>query len=218
MVFSELYNRFAPDFLTRDRFFPAHDFEHQSGMKDIGGRYHIIPDHTSRSLFWTTLEASRKKEEDNSLSKIQSAFIKCVYGRLATDAEFSEFQKIFDELRELNPSLRNVKVDRNDEKQVYEFITGVTSGFNPEDIDFFINTVPKMDQEKRLNYRAYCDLLEGQNGVEIGWFPSPSTINKMEGHFGPENCHIDEHKIAERAAILKTFLGEPEASTNNLAL
>jgi hypothetical protein len=69
-----------------------------------------------------------------------------------------------------------------DPQNVDNFVMGVTSGFNPEDIDFYINEkrfTPEFDDWRILN-RA----LREKIGFNFGWVPSPQTVDRIKSHFG----------------------------------
>jgi hypothetical protein len=140
--------------------YPAHDFEELSGLEGLAHDYNIP----------TGLD----------LDLEQVAFVaKEFYSR---DAKNSVYV-IAAVLLESNPELKTVKFTTPDE--AYMFLTGVGSGFNPDDIDFFINEIEKWPDEEA---QRYMDSVKQElNAMDFpkstGWAISPKTLELIREQF-----------------------------------
>jgi hypothetical protein len=75
----------------------------------------------------------------------------------------------------LNPELRNITVDPDDYVAVRDFLHGVTSGFNPDDIEFRLHA-PDADQCCEQISRITNILVRQEfYDANVAWFPSPQT-------------------------------------------
>lgn len=109
---------------------------------------------------------------------------------------------LIDKVVSQNPGagLEHVPIDRNDLGQVRHFLLGVTSGFIPEDIQYYMHDMPQtpdytvFDELVRRGARITEDmpLFEGymnsvhlealghKIGTNIGWRPSPQTLDAIK--------------------------------------
>ena len=99
---------------------PALEFEKRAGIAGVGRRYAIPRDHDMQSL---EHEIKRRiKWADIPMEERQRRA--ALYARVVT---------------RLNPELERVRYNKSDLGDTWTFLLGVTSGFNPDDIDWFIN-------------------------------------------------------------------------------
>lgn len=98
-------------------------------------------------------------------------------------AKLLEFlQPLARDFIELNPDLKKVKLDMNSISQLYHFCTDVVSGFNPDDLNFFIgkNRTPSENLQPLFNDVA---VRYGRH-AQIEWVCSPETINNIKLQLG----------------------------------
>lgn len=80
---------------------------------------------------------------------------------------------LWDELVSLNPVLEKVKFDRMQGHQIHEAMMGVSSGFNVDDINYFLRRPPgyRPGSPEDLDKTA----IAAKAGMRPGWRPSPET-------------------------------------------
>lgn len=105
---------------------------------------------------------------------------------------------LIDRLCDLNPELKNVRFDRADFRACWHFTRGVTSGFNPEDIQFYLDD----DKDDRAQANAYlttgaygrlnkrCEDIFGKDSNILRWDVSPETAaridRELDRRYGPD--------------------------------
>jgi hypothetical protein len=75
----------------------------------------------------------------------------------------------------LNPELEGIYVDLQDYVAVRDFLHGVTSGFNPDDIDFNLNTHCADQCCENISRISRMLLQQEFRDANIAWLPSPQT-------------------------------------------
>ncbi len=115
--------------------------------------------------------------------------------------------------------LEHVQIDRNDLKQVRDFLLGVTSGFTPEDIQYYMHDMPQtpdcriFDELVRRGAKitedmpmfegymnsVHIEALGHKIGTSIGWRPSPVTLGSIKRQAGLEHWSpsAEELEMAE---------------------
>ncbi len=88
--------------------------------------------------------------------------------------------KVIDTLVALNPVLDVLRYDRHNFMQAYHLAMGITSGFNPRDIQFFVdgNTgqVAKKDPAYRQRLLRAEETLPARS---LNWIPAPDTLDRI---------------------------------------
>jgi hypothetical protein len=89
---------------------------------------------------------------------------------------------LVNDIKSLNPNLAHIDTSKNP----LEFLRGVTSGYPPSDIDFWVNHYfPKMigydDDRKKYpaDYEVFCEMLKKDFGLQVFWVLSPETRNMI---------------------------------------
>ena len=101
-------------------------------------------------------------------------------GKLAQEDAHDNLRTVIDRLIDINPSLKNVRCAMNQYRACYDFALGITSGFNSDDIQFFIdgNFFQKsMDNPAyAAKFNAACTALGSDT---LGWVPAPQTLDRI---------------------------------------
>ena len=84
-------------------------------------------------------------------------------------------QEDWKKLMDLNPELQTVRFDRNNPLSLLYALSGVSSLFNPADIDFFIN-LQEGSAQKLPEYNALFGEVRTMSTVSIQWIPAPQTL------------------------------------------
>ncbi len=138
---------------------PALEFEDRIGIAGVGRRYAMPPDHDMESL------------EHEIKRRIK-------WCAISLDERLKRAQDYADILTRLNPELQKTRYDRDDLTDVWHFLLGVTSGFNPDDIDFFINADREELRSGRNNDKVTNVLSATFNDhARLGWRPSAPTAD-----------------------------------------
>lgn len=161
---------------------PAKAFEQTTGIKNIAGHYDFA-----------------------GLSRDQ---IEIVARRVATDGrkETPEGHKLLSEMAQLlkleNPVLNGVKYNPQDTHQVWDMIMGAASGFNVDDMNFYIHENQWAGKPGRQDYNKAIDKLKAvveeryPNQGGLGWIPSLETCKKIETQL---------FKVPETATMVEVF-------------
>ena len=100
-------------------------------------------------------------------------------GLIAQDTYAENLRETCALLSALNPTLTRLQFDRGDTGRLFDLLMGVSSGFNPDDIQFYLAgnyySVAMMQQD----YAAKNNAAQRCLGTDIGWVPSPRTLDKI---------------------------------------
>jgi hypothetical protein len=186
---------------------PAYRFEKASGLKGIAGNYKypggLNPVQFDDAWTWTFYSNGETQLYPTALVDRGIAL-----PRVGAREEISEylartpreiqdaFQGVLDELIALNPELKGVRVDRKNIGMVYDVINGVASGFNVNDINYYLEA-DNSDTARRAYFEDPRRLrIENETGARPCWIASPQTLDLV--------ClKLDERK-ARAAAINRT--------------
>lgn len=174
--------RSAGDRSTRH---PAYEFQRNNNLRGIAGRYRIPGGYTAPEY------------EDLTSRKMTRAMNKLAGGRgnrhnwrLMATAESPDFlQRSWRRLLALNPVLQNVKVDVKNAHDLFNAHFGVTSGFNPDDINFFLEQrhvgdgLPAKQAREMPVHGARIARVEAVAASHMFWVASPKTVEKIEQRF-----------------------------------
>lgn len=177
---------------------PARSFEQQTRMTGIAGRY-IFPENFTASEYedrytWLFSANGFKRipevlkgtglPEETMTEVPQGWRVKGLLAHVSEGYKALLFTGWCD-IERLNPQTEKVVFDRNDVEQTYQALLGVTSGFNIDDINFFLDlsrqgfppgahsrTLPGYN-EMRLN-------VESRAGTPLYWVASMNTLKKIK--------------------------------------
>lgn len=110
----------------------------------------------------------------------------------------NEFRKVWDELVALNPQLKAVRIDTADTGKLYDVINGVASGFNPNDINYYLEADSSEDSRRAYFEDSRRIKIEDETGARPCWIASPQTLDQI--------CLKLEENKARAAAIRRTGL------------
>jgi hypothetical protein len=88
------------------------------------------------------------------------------------------------EIERLNPETKNIIFDREDHRQTYSAMRGVTSGFNVDDINLFLfmerlGVPPGLHARSLPGYSEKRTAIENEVGVLMQWVASMPTMEKI---------------------------------------
>ncbi len=172
----------------------AHEFEEKTGISGIAGRY-VLP----TGMEEKSLESFIDRSFDQAIAHADH--------RAGTQNEaLLNLLSVMDQIRTVNAGsgLEHIPVDRKDAYQVGHFLMGVVSGYNTNDINYYLHERPEAPAVEYFeevlarggtlsrempgyeDYVAHLHLLalEDKVGVSIGWYPSPKTIGKIKDGLG----------------------------------
>lgn len=175
----------------RDWIYPACEFEKASGMRGISENYHMPNDMTLYEAY-----AHVCALVDNALGHNMSGQFS-QQAILPADLPILNF---LENIVALNPSLQYIDYNPQNIEQVIDFLAGITSGYNPEDIDFFL-------KERPSRYNDYLDALSLKIDLRIRFIPAPKTFAKIKDHFGLSDWQpTEEDLLAAREKCIDVFL------------
>ena len=160
----------------------ALDFQQATGLKNIG-KYYIMPD----GLSMKEMQILRIDPVNRLYGIIQPHKLANGERALSLDdpSQLSKVHRIYEQwvafFKRRNPELKTVRVDHNNLRHLYDLARGVTSGINPQDIDYFIN-----DFKRNSSFMQQLNTLRERSqrvfGVQIPktWVPSPHTAARIE--------------------------------------
>lgn len=222
-----------------DRTRPARQFELQTGFAGLSYDYVLSPGfhEEAQSLLGGAGRAVRgmTKTEPHALSEsiiadacdFASQFnsLSWPISKLSRDWAHTLHQRIaslIDKVIAENPGsgLEHVEIDRSDLKQVRDFLLGVTSGFSPQDIQYYMHDMPQTPDVEVLDdlvrrggkitedmplFEGYMNSVQVEAighkiGAAIGWRPSPATLESIKRQAGLEHWSPSAEEL-ERAEI-----------------
>lgn len=170
----------------KDSHAPAIEFENKHGLTGIAGQYDM-PDNRPREAWDADLvnqfaahlvvfeKADMIPYLDGETQKKMDDI------RQDLPKKMPQMLNVLDSFTEKNPELSGLELDRTDYREVYWAITGVTSGFNVDDINFYKKTkdnVDAKDENLAKTEKLYRDRVN-KKYPGIRWRPSPKTMQTM---------------------------------------
>ena len=207
---------------------PALRFEEITGIEGVGHTYKmpngISMEYMEKLLPGADFSLFQMKRVIPADEKLRFGWAMAAekVASLATTME-TKYQKLVDIFCDLNPDLKNVKFDRQDISACRNFIWGVTSGFNPDDIQHFLKRAhPQSAEEKqdqmmgeRARLMKRCDEIFGRDRCVMQWVASPATAayihEQLDQRYGPDpllSLDKSEQKRILKEASLEAYGGE----------
>ena len=218
---------------------PAVLFEQRHGLKGIAGHYNFpdVPGWDWKSLDERFNQYFDRKADPELYPKLVENFAKAS-GKPATlenvrpggalrkpmlryliELEHEEITRIYHALADLNPgAAAQLHFDPNNRAELSTAVQGLVSGFNTDDINYFIGRSRRGNEEQysqRDVVRAAADKkIIARLGLEkthsLGWIASPETQKKiwnqikhrpmsLEGPDGPADAPLHDHTSPARA-------------------
>ncbi|TAL39509.1 MAG: hypothetical protein EPN97_02285 [Alphaproteobacteria bacterium] len=167
---------------------PARQFEIQTGLKGIAGEY-TLPDGMNAAQFedhfhWQFLNDRTVPPP----ALVEKGFIppQPLSPKLTLDvlntapSEVGQFyRQTWDHLVELNPALKDVKLDRANLVEVNHAIFGVSSGFNAPDINFYLERNRGDVSPKGYFEDPRFKWIAAESGAHPEWIAAPETLNSI---------------------------------------
>lgn len=146
--------------VERRNFMPALGFEKAFGLVGIGCLYEMPVGLSMDSIF--DLAHKALFEESAEAQKLR----------------LPEMVAVAMSLKKVDPSLLSIEIDTGNFHQVVDFLMGVGSGFNPDDINYFIHRLESGFSTKAQALDKRISLQFGYDDI-VEWMPSPRTIDKI---------------------------------------
>lgn len=162
---------------------PSIEFEQQNDLTDIGGYYNMPRGMSAAEYedwFWGT-----------NTAQLEAKDVAIGDGKRYMSAKqpSSHVMNSWLELKALNPELENVRLDENLHYDVYCAVMGVTSGFNIDDINFFLEQLyvghgyPAVQGRNMPTHGERLERIEDVSEERMSWVPSPRTAQRIESQF-----------------------------------
>jgi hypothetical protein len=183
---------------------PAHRFEEKHGVSGIAGDYVFPRDMTAAAYEdYYTWEFSPHggiarhpgvfRDHDAPESKLNNLKPGPV-ARYVAEKASPEYRALLAEgwrqLEAANPVLKKLDFDRSNGGEMYNALMGVTSGFNPDDINFYLklqrdNVLPGLHIQTAPAFKVHMEWMENRMSVcdRPGWIPSLPTLEKIRSEF-----------------------------------
>jgi hypothetical protein len=105
------------------------------------------------------------------------------FNKWVGEASTNEFRGMLDALEALNhDQISAIRFNRNDNQDVYNVVHGIVSGFNADDINYYINNYYDSSQEadRSRMQRAILSAIPCSHSPTVGWIASMPTLKKIE--------------------------------------
>ena len=185
-------------------------FEERTGISGIAGRY-ALP----AGMEEPALESFIARGFDQAIAHKES-------GRETPNQALLNLLSVLDQIRTINAGsgLEAIPVDRDDPYAAGHFLMGVVSGYNAEDIGYYLHERPEAPSPEYFQevlarggtlsrempgyegYVAHLQVLalEDKIGVPIAWQASPKTVDKIKAGSGLQGWAASAPEL-ERAEI-----------------
>jgi hypothetical protein len=214
-----LYQRWKPSRWS----FPVHEFEKETGITGISRDYVIPEGYTATSMGEYLNEAAYRPNAKEALlyhdlSKFKTLFKTAMRGNLQKNGWIYKMVQALNDLEKLNPELQTLEYDRNNVDDMYHVALGICSGFNPDDIQYFVSKRHQLSAEESLNFHAQKMALRRKIGAEMLWVTSPETYKKIKKQAGLENWEVSPDTLQKLKDHITNpsnpqgFYKEPQAS------
>jgi hypothetical protein len=161
---------------------PALEFQTQNHLRSIAGRYRIPGNYTAPE--YEDVTSAMVIAETKAM--VTPADKRSHWNVLERIAPPEPLKKSWNRLVRLNPVLKGVKFDRNNGEEMYNAHLGVTSGFNVDDMNFFLEQkrvgegLPAKQAHEMPVHGDRLLRIEGMAKTPMFWVASPKTAEKVE--------------------------------------
>jgi hypothetical protein len=171
----------------RDSNHPALQFSRANNLRGIAARYRI-PGGEIASIYED--EMWRKMEAVVTLQAAATNMVGQNFWSIAETMQPPAFlKKSWDKLVKLNPRLKDIRMNKNAAADMLNAHLGVTSGFNVDDINFYIEQQhtgegkPAMQARRMPDHGGRLARIEAVAQEDLQWVASPATAKKIEQRF-----------------------------------
>lgn len=171
---------------------PAHRFELETGLTGLAGNYRFPGSLRAKDFedryFWGNKGTPPAFLKETSLPE-KEIDVRALGGIDHAVAHSSPgfrhvMLQLWDKMVRLNPPLAAVAVDRANPNHVYDALHGAASGFNPDDINFYLRTRWIEGKMPALLIASGTRAVENLCGVMPEWITSPQTLDKIGEQLG----------------------------------
>lgn len=148
----------------RDHAQPALKLQNTHGLRDIGTHYRM-PYGLDVKIAEAYCMATNWLHRQNKLD---------------AHTAHAQITALANRLIDLNPALARLQFDRNNQRHCTDIVMGVTSGFNTDDMQFFLDG---NSYQKSMDNPAYAAkaaaALDALGADHLGWVPAPKTLDRI---------------------------------------
>ena len=149
------------------------------GLTGIAGRYKFVEgkeaafaEYDYRKEFQRYFIADKYIKSDDPICRQAGETLKDKLPQALADIN-GEIGK----LTELNPELGRLNYNKNSIAEAYRALTGITSQYNPDDINAYLHKFRTGGQKNEVSERV--EALQ-KKGIRFGWQPAMATVEKIE--------------------------------------
>jgi hypothetical protein len=161
---------------------PALEFQTNNHLRGIAGRYQIPGNYTAPEYEDKTSREIRRaaKEMNGGVEAFN------FWAVLEKNRPPKFLTKSWNKLVRLNPQLKKVKFDKTNAEEMYNAHLGVTSGFNVDDINFFMEQkkvgegLPAKQAHEMPVHGDRLNRIDNMAKTPMFWVASPKTAVKVE--------------------------------------
>ena len=173
-IATETQTTFAPKEMRRPWTFPAHEFETGTGFIGISGNWNIPGGYNDTELAVLLMDTHFEGMP--------------LFSTKTYSLSIEQASNLLDQFKALNPALEDIDADRSETFDIFNIIMGVLSGFNADDIGFFVERdrkkrnaeITELDfKVMRSQEKTRTAQLSDQAGAPIHWVPSPNTFENI---------------------------------------
>lgn len=170
--------------------YPARRFELSNNLRNIAGHYKI-PNGMTADAYEKRIRKKLDKEVNLEAQR------KNITGGFRIVLKMMKSPKFhldsWHKLVRLNPVLTDVQIDKENAMDLFNAHFGVTSGFNIDDINFYIaqehrGVLPAQDARAMPDHGERLKRIEAVSKTSVNWVMSPKTARKVENR-------LKRHKI-----------------------
>ena len=143
---------------------PAKILERKHDLQDIAGDYHMPAGLKAPMVeaFAIAINWMHRRAE------------------ISTDEALARMHPLLDRMIELNPAMSVLRFDRNNVTKCVDCVMGMTSGFNRDDMQFFLDgNYFQMSMDKPEYASKFTAAAQLLNRDGLGWVPAPATLDKI---------------------------------------
>lgn len=166
---------------------PARRFEVKTGITSIAGDYQLpngmnaaqFEDHFNWQFLGDRTVPPPALAEKGLMTSATSPELNLDVLKTAPPEVGQFYRQTWDHLVELNPILKDVKLDRTNLVEVNHAISGVSSGFNTNDINFYLERNRGGASAKGYFEDPRFKWIAAESGERPTWIASPETLTTI---------------------------------------
>ena len=176
------YNRSGKYLVDGVPKYTAHavNLEDQYGLDGIAGRYRFVDDKAAPFAEYGYRKEFQKYFIADSFLKSDDPYRKEAGEKLRKEipGALERVNREIAKLTELNPELQRLNYNRHEINEAYRALIGITSQYNPDDINAYLHAARTGKRDKKISERV--EKIRKEQGVNFGWQPAMKTLERIE--------------------------------------